>query len=46
LVMITSNRKLMGSDTNHPVTTAIGWAIGLLVTVLNMMLIYLTLKGH
>ena len=46
LVMITSNRKLMGSDTNHPVTTVIGWAIALLVSVLNVMLIYLTVKGH
>jgi manganese transport protein len=46
LVMITSNRKLMGSDTNHPVTTVIGWAIGLLVSVLNVVLIYLTVKGR
>jgi len=46
LVMLTSNRRLMGSDTNHPVTTVVGWAIGLLVSVLNMVLIYLTVKGH
>jgi manganese transport protein len=46
LVKLTSNRKLMGSDTNHPVTTVIGWGIGLLVSVLNIVLIYLTLKGH
>jgi manganese transport protein len=46
LVMLTSNRRLMGSDTNHPVTTVIGWAIALLVSVLNMVLIYLTVKGH
>ena len=46
LIMLTSNRKLMGSDTNHPVTTVIGWAIGLLVSVLNIVLIYLTFKGH
>jgi manganese transport protein len=46
LIRLTSNRKLMGSDTNHPVTTVIGWAIALLVSVLNMVLIYLTMKGH
>lgn len=46
LVMLTSSRKLMGSDVNHPITTVIGWAIALLVSVLNMVLIYLTVKGH
>jgi manganese transport protein len=43
--MLTSNRKLMGSDTNHPVVTALGWAVALLVSVLNVVLIYLTVKG-
>jgi manganese transport protein len=46
LVRLTSNRKLMGSDTNHPVTTVIGWAVAALVTLLNLVLIYLTVKGH
>ncbi|SPM35185.1 Mn2+ and Fe2+ transporters of the NRAMP family, partial [Mycobacterium rhizamassiliense] len=45
LVMLTSNRKLMGKDTNHPVTTVLGWAVALLVSVLNVVLIYLTVKG-
>lgn len=45
LVTLTSNRKLMGSDTNHPVVTALGWAVALLVSVLNVVLIYLTVKG-
>jgi manganese transport protein len=45
LVMLTSNRKLMGNDTNHPVITALGWAVALLVSVLNIVLIYLTVKG-
>jgi manganese transport protein len=45
LVMLTSNRKLMGGDTNHPVTTVLGWAVGVLVSLLNILLIYLTLKG-
>ncbi|WP_144207999.1 Nramp family divalent metal transporter [Mycobacterium tilburgii] len=46
LVRLTSNRKLMGEDTNHPVTTAIGWAVALLVTLLNVVLIHLTMKGQ
>lgn len=46
LVMLTSNRKLMGNDTNHPVITALGWAVALLVSVLNVVLIYLTVRGQ
>ncbi|MCV7031632.1 Nramp family divalent metal transporter [Mycobacterium sherrisii] len=46
LVRLTSNRKLMGDDTNHPITTAIGWAVALLVTLLNVVLIYLTVQGR
>jgi manganese transport protein len=45
LVRLTSNRKLMGSDTNHPVTTVLGWAVGVLVSLLNLVLIYLTVTG-
>jgi manganese transport protein len=45
LVMLTSNRKVMGSDTNHPVTTVVGWAVGVLVSLLNVVLIYLTLTS-
>ncbi len=45
LVRLTSNRKLMGSDTNHPVTTVLGWAVGVLISLLNLVLIYLTVKG-
>jgi manganese transport protein len=46
LVRLTSNRKLMGVDTNHPVTTVIGWAVAILVSVLNVVLIYLTVRPH
>lgn len=46
LVRLTSNRALMGDDTNHPVTTVIGWAVAALVSMLNVVLIYLTVKGH
>jgi manganese transport protein len=45
LVMLTSNRRLMGSDVNHRVTTVLGWAVGVLVSLLNLVLIFLTLKG-
>lgn len=45
LVRLTSNRDLMGSDANHPVTTVIGWAVAVMVSVLNVVLIYLTVAG-
>jgi manganese transport protein len=45
LVRLTSNRALMGTDTNHRVTTAVGWAIGTMISLLNVVLIYLTLSA-
>jgi manganese transport protein len=45
LVRLTSNRRLMGEDTNHRVTTALGWTVAILITLLNVVLIYLTVKG-
>jgi manganese transport protein len=45
LVRLTSNRTLMGNDTNHPVTTIIGWAVGVMISLLNMVLIWLTVTG-
>ncbi|MDT5259514.1 MAG: manganese transport protein [Mycobacterium sp.] len=45
LVTLTGNRDLMGSDANHPVTTVIGWAVAAMVSVLNIVLIYLTVTG-
>jgi len=45
LVGLTSNRTLMGSDTNHPVTTMIGWAVGVMISLLNVVLIWLTVTG-
>jgi manganese transport protein len=45
LVRLTSNRDLMGSDANHPVTTVIGWAVAVLVSLLNVVLIWLTVAG-
>ncbi|OBG24952.1 divalent metal cation transporter [Mycobacterium sp. 852002-51057_SCH5723018] len=43
LVRLTSNRELMGRDANHPVTTVIGWAVAVMISVLNVVLICLTL---
>jgi manganese transport protein len=42
LVRLTGNRALMGVYANHRVTTAIGWVIGVLISLLNVVLIYLT----
>jgi manganese transport protein len=45
LVRLTSNRELMGDDTNHPITTILGWIIAVMVSLLNLVLIYLTVAG-
>ncbi|HZN84852.1 MAG TPA: Nramp family divalent metal transporter, partial [Mycobacterium sp.] len=44
LVRLTSNRSLMGEDTNHRVTTALGWTVATLISLLNVVLIYLTVN--
>jgi manganese transport protein len=45
LVRLTSDRAVMGDDTNHRVTTALGWLVAALISVLNVVLIYLTVTG-
>ncbi|MCG5431051.1 Nramp family divalent metal transporter [Mycobacterium sp. MYCO198283] len=45
LIRLTSDRRLMGIDTNHRVTTTLGWAVGGIITLLNVVLIYLTVTG-
>lgn len=45
LVRLTSKRELMGGDANHPVTTVIGWAVAIMVSALNVVLICLTFAG-
>ncbi|MGD1280272.1 Nramp family divalent metal transporter [Mycobacterium seoulense] len=45
LVKLTSDRELMGDDTNHPVTTVLGWAVGVMISLLNVVLIWLTVTG-
>ncbi len=41
LVRLTSNGELMGQDTNHRVTSALGWLVAAVISVLNVVLIYL-----
>ncbi|OBK74912.1 Nramp family divalent metal transporter [Mycobacterium sp. 1274761.0] len=45
LVRLTSDRDVMGEDTNRRLTTALGWAVAATITVLNVVLIYLTVAG-
>jgi manganese transport protein len=45
LVRLTSDRSLMGSDTNRRATTALGWIVAGLITLLNVGLLYLTARG-
>lgn len=45
LVRLTANRTLMGDDVNHRVTTALGWLVAAIITALNIVLIYLTVRG-
>jgi manganese transport protein len=45
LIRLTSDRTVMGEDTNHRVTTALGWAVAVLISLLNVVLIYLTVTG-
>jgi manganese transport protein len=45
LIRLTSDARLMGGDKNHRVTTALGWGVAALITLLNVVLIYLTVAG-
>jgi len=45
LVRLTSSAAVMGSDTNHRVTTVVGWVVGIMISLLNVVLIYLTVTG-
>jgi manganese transport protein len=45
LIRLTSNRTLMGDDTNHRVTTLLGWLVAAMIIVLNVVLIYLTVAS-
>lgn len=45
LVKLTSQRTLMGTDTNHQVTATLAWAVTAIIGALNVALIYLTFAG-
>ena len=45
LVMFTSRKKLMGTLTNHPVTTVLASISAAIIVVLNIYLIYSTITG-
>jgi manganese transport protein len=45
LIRLTSDSPLMGGDTNHRITTALGWTVAALISLLNVVLIYLTVAG-
>lgn len=45
LVRLTSKRAVMGEHVNHRLVTALGWAVAVLISGLNVVLIYLTVKG-
>jgi manganese transport protein len=45
LVRLTSDPTVMGDDTNHRWTTTFGWTVALLISLLNVVLIYLTVKS-
>jgi manganese transport protein len=45
LVRLTGNADLMGTDANHRITSALGWIVAAVITLLNVVLIYLTVTG-
>lgn len=45
LVKLTGSPAVMGGDTNHRATTWVGWVVAVMVSLLNVMLIYLTVTG-
>ena len=45
LIRLTGDERVMGGDVNHRATTALGWLVAGLISLLNVALIYLTLTG-
>ena len=45
LIRLTSDRTLMGADTNHRVVSMLGWAVAAVISTLNVVLVFLTVKG-
>ena len=46
LIRLTSDNTVMGVDVNSRLTTVGGWLVAVAVTVLNIALIFLTLRTH
>ena len=44
LIRLTSDHALMGDDTNRRATAALGWAVTAVISLLNVVLIWLTLS--
>jgi len=42
LIRLTSDPDLMGADTNRRITSVLGWGVAAIITILNVVLIYLT----
>ena len=45
LIRLTSSSSVMGADVNHRVTTILGWLVAGVITLLNVALIWLTVRG-
>jgi manganese transport protein len=45
LVRLTGDPTLMGADVNRRVTTGVGWVVGMMISLLNVVLIVLTATG-
>lgn len=45
LAMVTSSKRIMGEQTNHKVITYIVWGIAGVVSLLNIVLIWLTIQN-
>ncbi|MBV9335237.1 MAG: Nramp family divalent metal transporter, partial [Solirubrobacterales bacterium] len=46
LVMLTSRRDVMGAHVNRPITTILAWSCALLITGLNLFLVYQQFFGQ
>ncbi|HEX7323071.1 MAG TPA: Nramp family divalent metal transporter [Mycobacterium sp.] len=45
LIRLTNDRAVMGDDANRRLTTALGWIVTVVISLLNVVLIYLTVAG-
>ena len=45
LVRLTSDRAVLGDDVNHRISTVLGWLVAIVISVLNLVLVYQTFAG-